>query len=145
LRGIVWSMLRNLSRRITRCNPNRPSRSDKSLVENDEMVPKAVPIVLAGSITSDRQLHHCNAQFVRIWCACLLRQTETGSNSSDTTKSTLAQTEPSTHDSSTKCPMVRITVDRAVSAPRKRHQDCPARETPWRRGSRSWRCRYGAA
>jgi len=37
-------MLSNLSRRITRRNPNRPAKADKPLVENDEMVPKAVPI-----------------------------------------------------------------------------------------------------
>ena len=36
-------MLSNLSRRITRRNPNRPAKADKPLVENDEMVLKAVP------------------------------------------------------------------------------------------------------
>ena len=35
-------MLSNLSRRITRCNPNRPAKADNSQTKPDEMVPKAV-------------------------------------------------------------------------------------------------------
>jgi hypothetical protein len=36
-------MLSNLSRRIARRNPNRPSRNDKSLAEIDESGPKSGP------------------------------------------------------------------------------------------------------
>jgi hypothetical protein len=43
LRGIVWSMLSNLSRRITRRNPNRPAKADNLQTKPDEVVPKAVP------------------------------------------------------------------------------------------------------
>ena len=34
---------------------------------------------------------------------------------------------------------------RAPGARRRRRPDCPVRESPWRRASRPWRCRYAAA
>jgi hypothetical protein len=36
-------MLSNLSCRITRCNPTRPTKADNPQTKPDEMVPKAVP------------------------------------------------------------------------------------------------------